>query len=99
VNWRATTRLFEIDRLTDRLKPDSTEHLVIIEAIERGDLDVTRATVATHIESLISFTRDYLGAGSCGAPGCAIHHATSEAILSSLAREKSSSRHRRPILT
>ncbi len=60
---RATTRLFEIDRLKDRLKPDSTEHLVIIEAIERGDLDATRAAVATHIESLISFTRDYLGAG------------------------------------
>jgi len=99
VNWRATTRLFEIDRLTDRLKPNPTRHLVIIEAIERGDLDVTRAKVATHIESLISFTRDYLGADSCGAPGCAIHHATSEAILSSLAREKSSSRHRRPILT
>lgn len=60
---RATTRLFEIDRLKDRLKPDSTEHLVIIEAIERGDLDATRGAVATHIESLISFTRDYLGAG------------------------------------
>ncbi|MGO7917232.1 FCD domain-containing protein, partial [Rhizobium ruizarguesonis] len=39
---RATTRLFEIDRLKDRLKPDSTEHLVIIEAIDRGDVEETR---------------------------------------------------------
>lgn len=57
---RATTRLFEIDRLKDRLKPDSTEHLVIIEALERGDADQTRSAVAVHIESLISFAREQL---------------------------------------
>lgn len=58
---RATTRLFEIDRLKDRLKPDSTEHLVIIEAVERGDAGQTRDAVAQHIESLIAFTRQHLG--------------------------------------
>lgn len=57
---RATTRLFEIDRLKDRLKPDSTEHLVIIEAIERGNEDETRSAVATHIQSLIDFARKHL---------------------------------------
>ena len=57
---RATTRLFEIDRLKDRLKPDSTEHLVIIEALERGDAEQTRSAVAVHIESLISFGREQL---------------------------------------
>ena len=57
---RATTRLFEIDRLKDRLKPDSTEHLVIIEALERGDAEQTRSAVAVHIESLISFAREQL---------------------------------------
>lgn len=57
---RATTRLFEIDRLKDRLKPDSTEHLVIIEALERGDAEQTRSAVAVHVESLISFARQQL---------------------------------------
>jgi DNA-binding GntR family transcriptional regulator len=57
---RATTRLFEIDRLKERLKPDSTEHLVIIEALEKGDPDGTRSAVATHIDSLIAFTRKHL---------------------------------------
>ena len=57
---RATTRLFEIDRLKDRLKPDSTAHLVIIEAIDRGEVEETRRAVAQHIESLIAFTRMHL---------------------------------------
>jgi len=59
---RATTRLFEIDRLKDRLKPDSSEHLLIIEAIERGSAADTRKSVAIHIESLIAFAREHLGA-------------------------------------
>ena len=57
---RATTRLFEIDRLKDRLKPDSTEHLLIIDALERGDLQQTRLAVAGHVESLINFAREQL---------------------------------------
>ncbi|WP_183924100.1 GntR family transcriptional regulator [Rhizobium mongolense] len=61
---RATTRLFEIDRLKDRLKPDSTEHLFIIEALERGDPEETRAAVALHIQSLIAFARQHLGVAS-----------------------------------
>ncbi|MBB3610005.1 DNA-binding GntR family transcriptional regulator [Rhizobium sp. BK602] len=57
---RATTRLFEIDRLKDRLRPDSSEHLVIIEALEHGDAQQTRFAVAAHVESLIAFAREQL---------------------------------------
>jgi DNA-binding GntR family transcriptional regulator len=61
---RATTRLFEIDRLKDRLLPDSTEHLVIVEALENGSATDIRAAVQTHIQSLIEFTRHHLGIAS-----------------------------------
>lgn len=54
---RATTRLFEIDKLKDRLVPDSTEHLHIIEAMQTGRVEETRAAVATHVQSLIDFAR------------------------------------------
>lgn len=54
---RVTTRLFEIDRLKDRLRPDSSEHLQILEAIEGGDAEQTRMAVAHHVESLILFAR------------------------------------------
>jgi DNA-binding GntR family transcriptional regulator len=59
-NLRVTTRLFEIDRLKERLQPDSTEHLQIIEALESGDAARTRAAVHDHIESLIAFARQHL---------------------------------------
>ena len=55
---RATTRLFEIDRLKDRLKPDSREHLAIVDALLAGDADGARGAVATHIGSLIDFAID-----------------------------------------
>lgn len=52
---RATTRLFEIDRLKERLKPDSREHLVICDALREGDDADARQAVARHIQSLIDF--------------------------------------------
>ncbi len=52
---RATTRLFEIDRLKDRLKPDSREHLAICDALKAGDDADARQAVARHIQSLIDF--------------------------------------------
>lgn len=58
---RATTRLFEIARLKERLLPDSSEHLAIIEALSANDEEKVRETVAVHIQSLISFTRHHLG--------------------------------------
>lgn len=52
---RATTRLFEIDRLRERLKPDSREHLVIVDALIAGDADKAREAVRIHIRSLVDF--------------------------------------------
>ncbi|MUO80898.1 FCD domain-containing protein [Agrobacterium vitis] len=57
---RATTRLFEIGQLKDRLTPDSTEHQVIIDALQRKDAQAVYKAVAIHIESLISFARMHL---------------------------------------
>ncbi|WP_291976676.1 MULTISPECIES: GntR family transcriptional regulator [unclassified Chelatococcus] len=62
-NLRATTRLFEIGQLQDRLKPDSTEHLVIIDALQRGDAEACFKAVAAHIESLIAFARMHIQIG------------------------------------
>lgn len=58
---RATTRLFEIGQLQDRLKPDSAEHLTIIDALQRQDADACFKAVAAHIESLIAFARLHIG--------------------------------------
>ena len=55
---RATTRLFEIDRLKDRLKPDSREHLAILDALMAGDEEGARRAVAAHMRSLIDFAID-----------------------------------------
>ncbi|ALN75142.1 GntR family transcriptional regulator [Aureimonas sp. AU20] len=52
---RATTRLFEIDQLKDRLIPDSTEHLRIIEALQASAVAEAREAVAAHVRSLIDF--------------------------------------------
>ena len=52
---RATTRLFEIDRLKDRLKPDSREHLAILDAMMAGDEGGARRAVVVHMQSLIDF--------------------------------------------
>lgn len=55
---RVTTQLFEIDRLTDRLDPDSFEHIAILDAIQNGDGKQAKRAVATHIRSLIKFAID-----------------------------------------
>lgn len=52
---RATTRLFEIARLADRLGPDSREHIAILEALAEGDPKGARRAVAAHIRSLFRF--------------------------------------------
>ncbi|MGV2068550.1 GntR family transcriptional regulator [Agrobacterium sp. 22-226-1] len=57
---RATTRLFEIGNLKDRLTPDSTEHLVIVGALENKDAEAVRRSVTSHVESLIDFARRHL---------------------------------------
>jgi DNA-binding GntR family transcriptional regulator len=57
---RATTRLFEIGNLKDRLTPDSTEHLIIIDALQNKDADAVRRSASSHVESLIGFARRHL---------------------------------------
>lgn len=52
---RVTTRLFEIARLSDRLAPDSSEHLAILDALEAGDARLARRAVQAHLRSLTRF--------------------------------------------
>jgi DNA-binding GntR family transcriptional regulator len=52
---RATTHLFEIARLQDRLVPDNTEHLRILDALALGDAKAVRKAVQNHIRSLHRF--------------------------------------------
>jgi DNA-binding GntR family transcriptional regulator len=52
---RVTTRLFEANKLADRLEPDSAEHLAIVEAFESEDGKASRRAVQVHIRSLIKF--------------------------------------------
>lgn len=58
---RATTHLFEIDRLKDRLIPDNTEHMAILDALEAGDAKAVRKAVQSHIRSLQRFTLSVVG--------------------------------------
>lgn len=55
---RVTTRLFEIARLSDRLEPDSIEHLAILEALEAEDAKAARKAVVAHSKSLANFALD-----------------------------------------
>ncbi|WMS42917.1 GntR family transcriptional regulator [Acuticoccus sp. MNP-M23] len=61
LSLRVTTQLFEIDRLVDRLEPDSREHELILDALEAGDAKATRRAVAAHIRSLFRFAVSAVG--------------------------------------
>ncbi|MAQ85025.1 MAG: GntR family transcriptional regulator [Maritimibacter sp.] len=52
---RASTKMFEIDRLSERLEPDSRQHEAILDAIESRNASAARKAVATHIRSLFQF--------------------------------------------
>lgn len=52
---RATTHLFEVARLQDRLIPDNTEHILILDALEAEDARAVRKAVQNHIRSLHRF--------------------------------------------
>jgi DNA-binding GntR family transcriptional regulator len=58
---RATTHLFEIARLQDRLKPDNSEHLAIIDALQAGDAKAARRATQHHIRSLYKFAIEVIG--------------------------------------
>lgn len=52
---RASTKMFEIDRLSERLEPDSRQHEMILDALESRDAKAARKAVANHIRSLFQF--------------------------------------------
>jgi DNA-binding GntR family transcriptional regulator len=49
---RMVTRLYETANLADRLVPDATEHLAIIDALESGDSRASRQKAQAHLRSL-----------------------------------------------
>lgn len=51
-NLRMVTRLYETLNLADRLVPDATEHLEIIDALEIGDAKLARQKAQAHLRSL-----------------------------------------------
>jgi len=58
---RSTTQLFEIERLAERLVPDSTEHERILKALASGDSRIVKQVVTTHIRSLFKFAVKSVG--------------------------------------
>ena len=49
---RMVTRLYEATNLADRLVPDSTEHLAIVDALDAGDARAARHKAQSHLRSL-----------------------------------------------
>ena len=52
---RASTKMFEIDRLSERLEPDTRQHEAILDALEARDARLARKAMAGHIRSLRQF--------------------------------------------
>jgi len=58
---RSTTQLFEIERLAERLVPDSSEHERILKALASGDSRTVKQVVTIHIRSLFKFAVKSVG--------------------------------------
>ncbi len=52
---RVTTNLFEIEKLSERLEPDTRQHERILDALAARDPKAARRAVAAHIRSLFQF--------------------------------------------
>lgn len=52
---RATTKLFEIENLSERLEPDSRQHETILTSLLNEDKEAARVAVKDHIKSLYKF--------------------------------------------
>ena len=52
---RATTKLFEIENLSERLEPDSRQHETILTSLLNEDKEAARVAVKNHIKSLYKF--------------------------------------------
>lgn len=61
LSLRVTTKLFEIERLSERLGPDSRQHEEILDALEASDAKAARKAVARHIRSLFQFAVETIG--------------------------------------
>lgn len=61
VSLRSATQLFEIERLAERLTPDSHEHDRILNALAQKDARAARQAVTTHIRSLFKFAIKTVG--------------------------------------
>jgi len=48
---RRRTRMFNLKRMPERFLPGCSEHLAIIEALERGDEKMARRSMATHLDN------------------------------------------------
>ncbi len=55
LSLRVTTKLFEIERLSERLEPDSRQHEAILDALGARDAEAARDAVVQHIRSLFEF--------------------------------------------
>lgn len=55
---RVTTKLFEIERLAERLEPDTRQHEVILDKIGQHDAAGARKAMSDHIKSLFQFAID-----------------------------------------
>jgi len=49
---RNRTRMFNLQRMPDRLVPGCQEHLAILTAIESGDREMARGAMMAHIDSV-----------------------------------------------
>jgi DNA-binding GntR family transcriptional regulator len=49
---RQRTRMFNLNNLPERFIPGTAEHLAIIEALERGDVDAARRAMSAHLENV-----------------------------------------------
>lgn len=52
---RVTTNLFEIEKLAERLKPDTKQHERILDSLKARDAKAARHAVTDHIRSLFQF--------------------------------------------
>ena len=57
---RVTTKLFEIENLSERLEPDSRQHEKILEALLQHDPVASECAVQVHINSLYQFALSVL---------------------------------------
>ena len=52
---RVTTKLFEIEQLSERLRPDNSQHEAILDALCSGDANAARDAVKLHLRALSDF--------------------------------------------